>query len=271
MENSSVKIVAIGIYNSQVAVKHSGKTKHRRSTMFELELPIENGGISYIDKQATPITPNTFIVGKPGNARHTKLPFKCYYVHLIVKNGLLEQKLNSLPNFIFDINYENYEKIFMNLCKYYQTGVKEDEILIYSLLFELIYSLLKGAKNNSHNVNEQNNNKRIIEKTIEFIDNNPMADLSLKAMSQLAGFSFIHFHNCFKSCTGKTLRDYVEEQRIKKAINLLISTNKTLAEIAYESGFSSQSYFNYAFRRRMKKTPREYVKSLANLYDCEHI
>ena len=69
------------------------------------------------------------------------------------------------------------------------------------------------------------------------------------------------------SLRPKTLRDYVEQQRIKKAINLLQTTNLTLTQIAFECGFSSQSYFSYVFKRRMKKSPREYIKELYNMYE----
>lgn len=37
------------------------------------------------------------------------------------------------------------------------------------------------------------------------------------------------------------------------------STKKTLTEISYECGFSSRSYFNCAFKRRMGVTPRAYA------------
>ena len=64
-----------------------------------------------------------------------------------------------------------------------------------------------------------------------------------------------------------TLRDYVEQQRIKKATELLTVGEKTLTEIAYECGFSSQSYFSYAFKRRMKIPPRGYAKKIAEDYE----
>ena len=63
------------------------------------------------------------------------------------------------------------------------------------------------------------------------------------------------------------LREYVEDRRIRKAVNLLIETDLTLAEIAYECGFSSQSYFSYAFKKKMGLTPREYAKEIYNRYD----
>ena len=106
----------------------------------------------------------------------------------------------------------------------------------------------------------------VIRSVAGYIKENLTEDLSLKKLSQFAGFSPIHFHNCFKASTGITLHEYVEEQRIKKAANMLITTDYTLAEIAYECGFSSHSYFSYAFKRKMNKTPREYAKEVFERY-----
>ena len=66
---------------------------------------------------------------------------------------------------------------------------------------------------------------------------------------------------------GKTLHEFVEEQRLKEAVNLLVASNMTLAEIAYSCGFSSQSYFSFAFKRKMKTTPRKYTAKLNEMYE----
>ena len=86
-------------------------------------------------------------------------------------------------------------------------------------------------------------------------------------MAEYASFSPIHFHNCFRRATGKNLREYVEEERIRRALGLLVGTDLTLAQIAYECGFSSQSYFSAAFKRKMKLPPREYVRETKKKYE----
>ena len=42
---------------------------------------------------------------------------------------------------------------------------------------------------------------------------------------------------------------------------------KSFSEIAYECGFSSQAYFSYAFKKKMKAPPREYAKRLLERYE----
>lgn len=263
------EIVAIGIYNSQIAVKNRTVTKNRKTTMFELEIPIEKGGIAYLNSDKMRIQPNMVICAKPGQTRHTKLPFKCYYIHMIVRDGILYNALLDIPNFVKTDKYENYFALFKKMCKYYDTKLENDEIILHSLVLEFIYLLINDSKKVLLRERTKQNNYAAIEKSIQYIKDNLTEDLSLDTIADHVGFSPIHFHNSFKASTGKTLREYVEEQRIKKAANMLVATNATLTQIAYECGFSSQSYFSYAFKRKMKLTPREYAKQVFERYESD--
>ena len=234
--------------------------------MFEIELPIGNGGISYIDSNSKLITPNMIICAKPGQIRHTKFPFKCYYIHMIIHSGTVYDTLMNTPDFFETYKSETYKKIFTKLIKHYKTLSDSEELIIQSLILELIYTISKDTTKRIHNSNS-NNNFTIIEKTIKYINEHLIEDLSLETIAEKMSISPVYFHNIFKTSVGKTLRNYVEEQRLKKAINLLTTTNYSLTQIAYESGFSSQSYFSYVFKRKMKVTPREYVKEIYNKYE----
>ena len=267
MEIILPEIVAAGIYNSQIAAKNNTITKNRKTTMFEIEIPIEDGGISYIDLEEKNISPNIVICAKPGQIRHTKLPFKCYYIHIILNAGTLYDILTDVPVFIQTKNPEEYRKIFEGLCKHSDSSLESSKIKVFSLILELIYLLDRDSKKKLYRDKLKSGNYEIIENVIKYIKENLTSDLSLNAVASYASFSPIHFHNCFKAATGKTLHEYVEEQRIKKAVGLLVSADLTLTDISYECGFSSQSYFSYAFKRKMKMTPREYVKEIYKRYD----
>lgn len=263
------EIVAIGIYNSSLVVKNRTVTATRKTTMFEIEIPIQDGGTSFINDEKASISRNMLICAKPGQSRHTRLPYKCYYIHMMVQKGELYDLLMSVPNYINLADNKEYYEIFEKLCKYFDTALDTDELILQSLILQLIFMIDRQARKLLATGKSKSSNFKTIERVIKHINSNLTSDLSLESVSSVAGFSPIHFHNCFKSATGLTLREYVEEQRIKRAANLLVSTDKSLTDIAYECGFSSQSYFSFAFKRRMKVTPREYAKQIFDRYEAE--
>ena len=262
------EIVSIGIFNAQTRAKNTSETS-KRTTMFEIEIPTEEGGVSHINSEYAEITPSLVICAKPGQTRQTKLPYKCYYIHFILKHGDLYDELMDAECFIKTDRYEQYIKIFEKLNRYFETAVETDEIILYSYVLELIHMLIKDSDRLQRHEKAKPNNYEVIERAIKYIKKNLTSDLSLETVSKYSQMSPIHFHNCFKTATARTLREYVEEQRIKKAANMLITTDFTLADIAYECGFSSQAYFSYAFKRKMNVTPREYAKQIFKRYEKE--
>ena len=185
---------------------------------------------------------------------------------MIIHSGTLYDALMETPDFLEIDNTETYKEIFTKLMKHYDTLSDSKEIILHSLILELIYTITKDSTKRIKNGNS-NNTYTLIEKSLQYIKEHITEDLALETVAKAMSMSPIHFHNTFKTAVGKTLREYIEEQRIKKATNLLLTTNHTLTQIAFECGFSSQSYFSYVFKRKMKVTPREYVREVYNKYE----
>ncbi len=258
------QFVSVGIYNAQIAYKNRSVSPNRKTTMFELELPIGDGGISHIDDEAYPISENEVICAKPGQTRHTRLPFKCYYIHIIVQEGQLFDLLTSLPNYIEMQDTSRVRELFSAMYEHYRA---DEELMLQSLVLKLIHILCQHAPRNTSRHSPKNNHHQLIEQVLDYIHHNLSGDLRLETLCQQAGFTPIYFHKLFKASTGKKLHEYVEEQRIKKAVKLLLSTDMSLAQIAYECGFSSQSYFSYAFKRCKGVSPRSYAIKAISRYE----
>jgi AraC-like DNA-binding protein len=172
-----------------------------------------------------------------------------------------------MPNYFLTQRRKEYVKLMREICRLYDTRLAADEVMLQGLLLQLIRSMHREAAAERSGGQGKQNNHEIIEKAIGFIEEHLTEELTLERVSGYVSLSPIHFHNTFKSSTGLTLRSYVEEARIKKAVNLLVSTDQTLTEIALECGFSSQSYFSFVFKRRMNKTPREYAREVSGRYN----
>ena len=185
---------------------------------------------------------------------------------MIAHHGEIYDILTETPVFFETDKTDIYKLLFSAMINHYNTFSEKEDIIIQSKLLELIYTISTDKKIWFKN-NKSNSNSLIIEKTLNYIDGHLTEELTLENMAELNALSPIYFHNIFKTAIGKTLRTYVEEQRIKKATNLLLTTNYTLTQIAYECGFSSQSYFSYVFKRKMNCTPREYIKEIYKNYE----
>ena len=74
-----------------------------------------------------------------------------------------------------------------------------------------------------------------------------------------------HLSRAFQRTTGSTLIGSINRMRIKHAISLMHREEFNISEIAWATGYATQSYFNRLFRRQMGMTPRQYRSSVARI------
>ncbi len=96
----------------------------------------------------------------------------------------------------------------------------------------------------------------------DYIWNHLNQDFGIAELAESVNMSSSHFGRQFKQSTGMTPHQYLIECRLKEVTRLLTSTNLTIAEIAYCTGFNSHSHLTRIFRKRMSVTPVEYRKML---------
>jgi AraC-like DNA-binding protein len=268
MHCPAFQVSEFGLFDSRIKFPQPNRTltAPRPVTEYELEFYTADYGSTYIDSRPYPIRRGTFLCAKPGQMRHTRLPFTCHFIHFIIREGALCDKLAELPSFIRLPDTSRIREIFSAMCERFDEGAPENELIIGSLLLELIFLLSPYARC-GHRESRPSANQGIIDRAILHIEGNLSATLSLESLAAEAGFTPTYFHKLFKASVGKPLREYIEEQRLRRAVQLMVSTDMTLTEIAYECGFSSQSYFSYAFKRKMKLPPREYVRRILKKYE----
>lgn len=75
------------------------------------------------------------------------------------------------------------------------------------------------------------------------------------------------FSTAFKATFRTTPYQYVLTLRLGEAARLMRATQRSLAEIAYDLGFSSQSHFSTAFRRAFHVSPRQYARGWRTTID----
>ena len=91
-------------------------------------------------------------------------------------------------------------------------------------------------------------------------DNFVRSEFNSENLITLLGLSKSSASRKIKSLTGMAPNQLIQETRFQKAINYMVQSNKTIAEIAYESGFNSPTYFTRAFKKRFRVSPTDFAK-----------
>jgi TolB-like protein/AraC-like DNA-binding protein len=97
-----------------------------------------------------------------------------------------------------------------------------------------------------------------LQKLEEVVEANLQNDqFSVEALADQMNMSRSNLHRKLKQTTGQTANQFVREYRLERAMDLLKKEEKTITEVAYEVGFSSQSYFTSCFSEYYGYPPGE--------------
>lgn len=100
--------------------------------------------------------------------------------------------------------------------------------------------------------------KNMIEKTIDYLENNLDSQLNLDEIAKEVGYSKFHLNRVFSECVGCTIYKFIQMRRITVAAEKLVYTKTPIMEIAYDANYSSQQSFTLAFRQLYGYPPQEY-------------
>lgn len=92
----------------------------------------------------------------------------------------------------------------------------------------------------------------------EYIDHNYMAPLTLETLAEVCHGSPYHLHRTFKKVKGITPVDYIQQKRIAKASEYLLTTEQAVAEIALRVGLPNTSYFITLYKKKTGYTPTQF-------------
>jgi AraC-like DNA-binding protein len=122
------------------------------------------------------------------------------------------------------------------------------------------YNMLSTQEIKELNPKDRDRIDRIFQYTME----NFRQPIQLSALAGIAGMTIPAFCNYFKKRTRKTYIDFVNEIRIGHACKLLLTSQQSIVDICFDSGYNSVANFNRQFLKIKGVTPTVYRKELMN-------
>ncbi len=93
-----------------------------------------------------------------------------------------------------------------------------------------------------------------------FIRRNIEQSLQLCELAKFCQLTTHQFNRSFKAMTGRTAHQYVLDRRLSAACKMLAETGLSIAQIAYDVGFSSQAHMTDTFSKMLSITPAKFRK-----------
>lgn len=182
----------------------------------------------------------------------------CIATCLIVNTKkLLLPSLSSL-HFRNRVSYDPVVRRIFNDIRTTMFSDKSDTVkdcIFISLIYELFGRLVQSG--NSY-LPQKTKVKPEFYHVLAHISTHIGTKLRLQELADIAHLSTDRFSHLFKEITGMSPVEYIINERINKACELLTNTSLSTTKIASECGFCTSSYFTQKFAQYMKVTPTEY-------------
>ncbi len=237
-----------------------------------------------------------FIIPKI-NSTEAWIEGKLYFVapeHFLIVNSKEVHRCRSKTTnqkyfgYALQINYEFLKSLFDDIDAYYFDTVchNETEVLnilnqiinIYfsnnslkniqmmGLVYELMYILLSNhchIKSEGYSIQSEKQKNRLV-KILTYIDDECDHISDVKSIAEHFNLSYGYIANLFKTYLHMTIHDVLNQARIKKIENDLITTDKSITEIYTAHGFTNQKSFYREFSKYHDMTPHAYRKNARN-------
>lgn len=100
-----------------------------------------------------------------------------------------------------------------------------------------------------------------VRKSIRLLSEQVGGDIVLDAVARDAGLSRPHFYKLFRQQVGVTPNIFLNTLRMEKAIEHLTATDRSVTDIGFDLGFSSQSVFTRFFMANVGMAPTDYRRA----------
>lgn len=98
----------------------------------------------------------------------------------------------------------------------------------------------------------------LVNDIVEYIRGNLKEDLSVKHLCSRFHISANHLYNAFRANLDRTVNEFVTEQRLTRAKELLLTTNEPVYAVAEQVGIGNYPYFCNLFKKKNGCAPKQF-------------
>lgn len=146
------------------------------------------------------------------------------------------------------------------MLELYEGDFPQKNALLQYMLFELLLMILRLRLDEDGSVSHKVTLSPPILDAIFYMEKNYNQNPSLEETAAVAGYSPAYFSKLFHAQLGKSYSDYFATIKLKHVQHLLLSTDRTITEIALDTGYRHVSNLSEHFKKLTGMSPLQYRK-----------
>lgn len=180
------------------------------------------------------------------------------YVEPIIKNP-------SIPYIFLNQDGDWKSELLEDIKQMYeQYKTEEGELKLQSLFFKFWRNLYHNLRLPEDSEPVLNHHLATLKEMISYIHEHYKDKVSLEDISRSGSVGKTMCTFLFNQYVNKTPGEFLKDYRIQKSTVLLKTTDMSITDISYETGFAGASYFSETFKKSVGCTPNEYRKNNAD-------
>jgi AraC-like DNA-binding protein/mannose-6-phosphate isomerase-like protein (cupin superfamily) len=265
-----------------ISPSHKDNPVHRHS-FFEVCYVIDGHGSYMDDNRHYPLRKGTLFCSRPGVVHQIRshsglyLLFVAFEINEAKSSPEFIAKYQSLYNtdciILMDADQTPTALIWKALITQFEQPNKLIASSIRSTAHALLLSFFSGFTDQIDELtvlSTQKPNGLYLRRAITFIGDNLWRPLPLDTVAEYLHVSCRHLSRLFVKEMGLSYVEYVSQERVKHATNLLQYTDMPIKDVAEKTGFSSVHYFSYVFTKATGMPPGRFRASKATQGNQPH-
>ena len=155
---------------------------------------------------------------------------------------------------------ERMKEMFEEILAEYEKDRPYNEFILQGMLFRLLVTIWEERLPEEGVEQYETPLTPPIVDVVSFIENEYYRNPSLEEAAHVANFSPAYFSRMFHAQMGKSYSEYLNNVKLRHVSILLTQTDKSIMEIAQETGFCHGNYLNEQFKKKMGMTPGQFRK-----------
>ncbi|HMB01204.1 MAG TPA: PocR ligand-binding domain-containing protein [Spirochaetota bacterium] len=189
--------------------------------------------------------------------------YQNYFLGAVI-TGQIRFARDPLPDFI---KLAHGKKTVINKMRrtYKKAPVynKKHFVKVIKLIENIVNTIILLNAKNLSGIHELEKNKNLnkiqmVQSTKESVEKHFREDINLEMFARRFDMKLSRFSRLFKEYMGKTFREYLLGIRLEEAKRLLVVTDQSVSDIAYNVGFGDSNHFSIIFKKKVGTPPRQF-------------